>query len=204
MSGSVITPDTQRVLHPGYFSGGWYTSLTGVASSLTVPSAANTIYLCPFQLLRPASFSAVAIRVGTAVPGVSGKLALYDNDGGPLGAKNRVATGVCSGDMNTAGGTGVALNFPATVSLDAGWYWIASLFDGAAQACCLVQSANFAHGMAPYTGSQGIAGATSAITSAYIRWAVAQAYTAGFPDRLAGPTPNAANPGSPMGTLLAV
>lgn len=198
-----ITPSVQEVLHPGYDPATWYGSVESGAVSITVAVAADVLYFCPIQIMRRSSWVSIGIRVGTAVPGVSGKLALYGNGDMPTGNKQLLAAGVGTVDMNATAGTSVALNFASTMTLDPGWYWVVSLFDGVAQPNCMNQAAIAAHSLAPQLGAPTVAGAIGIVSSlSYIRYSAARPYALGFPALVSSLSRSVNNPGSPIGALL--
>ena len=203
MSGSFspVSPPEQAVAHPGYISGAWYSQLSSGSGTLNSAVVADTIYLFAVQVQRRAPFAAIGIRVGTASPGVLGKMALYDNDGGPVGSKNLIAEGVGTVDMNLSANTTLALNFAAPQTLNPGWYWIASLFNGAGMPATINVAGVYANGISQYVGASGPTGNTAA---PFIRFTVPQAYSQGFPLRLGAATTSSSAPGSPVAALMAL
>jgi hypothetical protein len=200
MSGTI---GANRERHPGYRTDAYYGSIITATASSTTAIVANTTYLCPIEVRVGHRFTGIACRVGTAVPGVLGKLALYDNRGGISGVKGLVAAGVGTVDMNATAGDTVGLLFETPMFLAPGFYWGATVFDGLAQPYLMSQAAVYAHGLAPLLGAVSMAGVTGGTAGVPIRFSVASTYAQAWTETLAAPSLNVGTPGSPIVGLIA-
>lgn len=138
MSGTVRA--SLPLLHPGYKAGtGTYPMIEGPVTTAAIP-AADKLYLYPFILYSPITFTAGQMRVGTGGAGSSVKVGIWANSpvsnrplGAPLFADN---TGVAT----TSNSTNVA---PALAgSLAPGVYWSGAKFTGTLPQMVIIPGSN--------------------------------------------------------------
>lgn len=196
--------DSGARLHPGYRSGAYYSTPVSGTPATTSAMTADTVYLFPISLIRGGTFSGMAIRVGTAVPATNGKLALYDNAGGIEGTKRLIEACSATVDMNETALSTLTTNFAANRFIPAGFYWAASIFNGAAQPGALVQSQVYGAGLAPILGGSNLGAFQNVSSATAIRFTVAgETYAGGFPATLGAPSVAVTTPGSPILALVA-
>ncbi len=194
------------LLQPPYRSGARYglkqisQGIGTVAMVGGAGGAANSpIYACPLPVLRPVTISGLAMAIGTAVAGVSAKLALYR---GNLVEGQAALVEACAGsaDMGGSANTEVVLSFAAPRRLGTGLWWAAVLFNGAAQpwsmSTALTALGDFAEkigaGSAMALTRNALAIQTMRITSAN------QDFTVGFPAAFGAATFGVNAPGTPF------
>jgi hypothetical protein len=114
-------------LHPGYIAGKTYTMLdAGTVSNLAV-GAIDTVYLYPFRVFAPITFTAGAIRISAGGVGSSVKSGIWAHSyvsGRPLGAPLVY-------DNTGAATTGTGqIAIALAGSLLPGFYWFGTKFTG--------------------------------------------------------------------------
>jgi hypothetical protein len=184
--------------HPGYVSGRRYGPLLTQSLINNAAVTANTLYAQYTSILHPVTISGLSLRIGTAVAGVSGKMAIYSLAGAKL------AEIVNDIDMNGAVGAADGL-FSTNLTLPPGMYITTACFNGAAQPGTWAHNVIQAGGFAWYTGGttfSGIStsGSSSRLTAA-LTYAAANSF---FPAALPSLAPGTGAPGSPyMGFIVA-
>jgi hypothetical protein len=173
------------------------------AAAATTAIAANTLYGHPLWVPETALFSGMVLSVGTAVPGVSGKMALCAGaPGGVNGALIEESPTIL--DMNSAANTVLTAAFAAPRLLQRGWYWPMSKFDGAAQPHTMNPGGIMGAGAVLMYGGLSLAAFVRSIgnTGTYYRASVADAYANDFPT-LPALSFFASSPGVPIMGLVA-
>jgi hypothetical protein len=195
----IISPQPALdLLHPGYVSGRRYGPLLTQALVNTAPIAANTLYAQYLPVHHPVPIAGLSIRLGTAVPGVKGKLCLYTLDGDKLAE--------IANDLDMGGAVGPTDGlFSASLVPPAGLYIATACFDGAAQPGTWPHNVVQAGGFAWYTGGASISGITTGTTSSRLTAALTfgATNTPFFPDTLPALTLGTASPGSPYIAFMA-
>lgn len=192
-------PATQ--LRSGQVVGMPHTANAVVATAVV----ADTMYAWPIPIPAAGSIRGVALQVGTAVAGVSGKLgaALPGPDGLPLTLLAECPTPV---DMNSTASTQLLADFTAAIPRQAGLIWGLCVFNGAAQPVTIGAFGAASIQLSHFIGATNISGYTSAGSPGpAVRLTRAQTYAAAFPATLTGWTVTAgANPSSPEMVAVAV
>lgn len=201
----VLEPNFQT-----YRSGAWYgLQVAGVLASAGAVvggagGAANSpIYACPLPVRRTVTISQLGMVVGTAVAGVTGKMALY---GGDLlaGAGTLVAACVGTVDMASVANTQVSLSFSASQTIAPGLYWACAMFDGAAQPYNFSTGVSALGELGQILGAPGINGLVrAALASQALRVTSANVdYAQAFPAAFGTATVGANTPSSPYMAML--
>ncbi len=150
-----LFPQTPRQ-HPGFIAGRTYSLTFGAAVSNAAVAAIDTIYLYPFILGAPITFTGGIVRVTTGGAGSSCKGAIWANSpvsmrplGAPLYTDN---TGV----VTTSSTTNAAVALGAG-SLSAGvMYWFGTKFTGTLPSMLAIQATPDVGPFNYMTGSTGL------------------------------------------------
>jgi hypothetical protein len=142
--------------HPGYVSGRWYPITDGATSNAAV-AAINTIYLVPFQIQSPITFTSMLMRVITGGAGSSAKSAIWANSAVSMRPLNVPLLADNAGVATTSSSVNVTLALAGT--LNPGFYWFGSKFTGTLPSVQCVG----ASGVAPvhHWGWMGVAAAAA-------------------------------------------
>lgn len=108
--------------HPGYQSGRWYTIPTTAFSQATL--TANRLYVIPFYVAQDTTFTKMAVNVTTIAAGKNIELGVYANSSGVPAALEYDGGHVSVGALGVASVTGLSM------TLTAGWHWLAFASDG--------------------------------------------------------------------------
>lgn len=147
---------------PIYKTGtGTYAMVDGPVTTAAIP-AVDKVYLYPFILYAPITFTAGQMRVGTGGAGSSIKVAIWANGTGatnrPVGAPLFVDN---TGVATTSSATNIA---PALAgSLSPGIYWAGSKLTGTLPQMVIVQTTNLT--LSQLTGASGSALVTCGLSS---------------------------------------
>lgn len=113
--------------HPGFVSGNWYAGGPAGAGN-TVAAAADLFVAHPFFAPAAVTLQALGLRVTAGVASTNVRLGIYANAGGVPGAK----LAELAAPVSTAtSGSDASGSFSSNPALPPGWYWLATLFDGA-------------------------------------------------------------------------
>lgn len=212
LSRGVFTPYPPEPNFQTYRSGARYGLAAGAVGSATVAltggagGAANSpIYACPLPVRRAVTISGLELVVGTAVAGVTGKMALYSGD---LLAGSGTLVAACAGtvDMNSSAHIALPLSFSANQTLSPGLYWACAMFDGAAQPWTLSSNTNPFGELGQILGASTAAGLirTSATPQCLRVTSANQDYAVGFPTTFGTATVGTSTPGSPYIAMVVV
>lgn len=192
-------PQIARLLHPGMRSGVVYGPQMNGSTTGSI-MAADTIYGIPMLIPGTLVISALNMVVGVAVAGVSGKMAIAK--AGPSGGLgDLVAECNATVDLGLTANTPLSAGFAANPTLQPGWHWLLSKFDGAAQPYAI--SVNVGNsGLVALLGANSSAPFVRGLaTASYLRAELAQAYASAFPTSLAAATFPLGVPGAPIMTI---
>lgn len=189
-----------RLIPGGVYRSGQRVGLpTQGGFSTTTAIAADIMYAWPIPVVGAATFSGVALQVGTAVAGVSGKLglALSGSDGRPGTLLAEAPTPV---DMNSATTTELVAAFSVSVSVSGGIVWGLCVFNGAAQPVSVGVFNSSAILLGYMIGATGIGNYTLLSgVGPVARLSRAQTYASAFPASLTGWTATVSTaPSSPV------
>lgn len=112
----------------GYASGAWLRPIPVSLVATTV--AANVLYAVPFFVAAPVTIQALGVRVATGVSSTNVKLGIYSNVNGRPGAKLAEIASPASTATSSSNATAA---LASNITLQPGWYWLASIYDGAPQ-----------------------------------------------------------------------
>ena len=201
--GGLTTGQAASMISPGIRSGDTLGPDLRSAASSTTAIAADTIYGHPIFVPDTIAFSGMALSVGTAVVGVTGKMALYANAGN-LTNGALIEESASSLDMNSAGATVLVATFSSGRTLAPGWYWLTSKFNGAAQPYTMSAGGLMGSGAVFLFGSPNLAPFVRSVagSAVYTRATVADAYANAFP-ALPILTRGTNTPGTPIMGLVA-
>lgn len=198
-AGPVGDVANSRLMHPGYRSGQWYGNLPTASPLANLAIAADTLYAQPTSILFPCTLTQLSLGVGTAVVGALARLAIYNNDDVNMRPGTLVA--VCSGecDLNLTAATAASLSFASSIPVNAGMYWLCSVFNTSTGMPYTMQANNVhASGINWYTGSASAMGPLRGGTSPTSRVTTAMLYTDPFPQVYGAATFGTGSPGNPV------
>ena len=112
--------------HPGYTAGAWYWEGTDGGVSAGGNPSANTIYAMPTRIHKPVTLQSLGVTVSTPVASSTGILGIYSNVAGRPAAKLLETAAI-----STA--TAADVSVGASITLQVGWYWLASILSHAPQ-----------------------------------------------------------------------
>jgi hypothetical protein len=167
-----VNPST----HPGYVSGQYYPTFTGVQGQGTAVGAIDTLYIYPFILRQTVKVAKLTMRVNALGAASAGKIVLWRNSrtlfrpvGAPIAADN-------VGQATTANNSNAEYALPATLVLPANVYWIGAKFTGTLPQMVSVSGGNSASKI-----TEALIGRVALVTGAMAGLSLAHAYATALP-----------------------
>jgi hypothetical protein len=175
---------------------GCFYAVAHTSAVSSIGPVADTLYAAPIYIAQRVSAAGVGVRVSTGAAGTAIKMGLYANSAG------RPAGLLAAGGSVATTGTGDAFSaFPSNLAVAPGWYWIATILNGAP----LVQTigGTTEHVIGQLTGSTSMQNVTqaSATNSASGVIGSGATYAGGLPSSFGASTLATGSAGVPIGCI---